>query len=250
MTTDTIPGANFVAPHFIPELGEDGLTLHEIARSLGISFGHAKTAYEKNISDYSGIEISTPSGNPVNPIVMSYALTTDDAKFFVSGYNNAVGKAYRRYLIGCEKVVNKAASLSSLLHVDAKIVLRETLEIYGLLGVPKHLAQIESVKEVQRTTGLDFSSALQLSASQDDIKDEEVMLEPQEMASILGLTSAIATNKVLADLGLQVRDGKNWKPSPYGSQYCVRHAWKKGTKSGYNWKWNVEKVRELIASKA
>jgi hypothetical protein len=70
---------------------------------LGISFGHAKVAYEKNSSDYSGIEISIPSGNPVNPIVLSYSLTTEDAKFFVAGYNNETGKAYRRFLISCER---------------------------------------------------------------------------------------------------------------------------------------------------
>jgi hypothetical protein len=250
MTTDIIPGTNFVAPHFIPELGEEGLTLHEIAKSLGIEFKHAKAAYEKNINDYSGVEISAPSGNPVNPVVLSYALNTEDSKFFVSGYNNAVGKAYRRYLIQCEKVVMKMTSLVPPPHSNAKIILKETLEIYGLLGVPKHLAQIECVKEVQRVTGLDFSHALQLTPAQDDIKDEEVMLEPQELAPILGFTSAVAVNKALAEAGLQVKDGKSWKPSPYGSQYCVRHAWTKGTKSGYNWKWHVEKVRGLIALKA
>ena len=63
-----VPNNGFVAPHFIEELGCEGLTLHEVAKSLEIQFCHAKENLMKNIKHYSGIEVSIPSSNPVNPI--------------------------------------------------------------------------------------------------------------------------------------------------------------------------------------
>jgi hypothetical protein len=57
--TEAMTQSKFIAPHYITELGEEGLTLHEIAQSLGIQFKHAKEALEKNLSDYSTVEIST-----------------------------------------------------------------------------------------------------------------------------------------------------------------------------------------------
>jgi hypothetical protein len=105
-----VSNATFVKPHFIAELGGEGLSLKDIAASLGIEYKHAKEAYDKNASDYSGVEISTPSGNPVNPFVMVPHLTTDDAKFYVTQSRTPAGKGYCRFLIECESVVEKIAA--------------------------------------------------------------------------------------------------------------------------------------------
>lgn len=247
--TEALIHSNFVAPHYIEELGEEGLTLHEIAKSLGITFGHSKAAYEKNISDYSGIEISTPSGNPVNPTVLSYALTTEDAKFFVAGYNNDIGKAYRRYLIQCEKAVHKLAQQVRQITPQAKAeeIVGVWSRVGDLFGVPKHLAQIEAVKEAHRRTGVDFSPLLQLTPAQDNIPDEEEMLEPTELAAKFGFKNAIVINRTLEKAGLQTKKSGKWTPTEKGKGMCTKHAWKSGSKSGYNLKWNVKAVAQVLS---
>jgi phage anti-repressor protein len=69
----------------------------------------AKVAFEKNINDYSAVEFSaTVEGGFAGPKeVKSYILTVEDAKFFVAGYNNEIGKAYRRHLIQCESTLKQ-----------------------------------------------------------------------------------------------------------------------------------------------
>lgn len=247
--TEALIHSNFIAPHYIDELGEEGLTLHEIAKSLDITFGHAKAAYEKNINDYSGIEISTPSGNPVNPTVLSYALTTEDAKFFVAGYNNDIGKAYRRYLIQCEKAVHKLAQQVRELtpHEKALNAAEVFVKAGELFGAPRHLVQIEAIKEAKRYAGVDLSPILQLSPAQDNVPDDEEMLEPTELGKRLGLGTAVAVNKYLESAGLQIKEDGRWTPTLVGRTFCCKHAWKKGEKSGYNLKWNVKAVAQLIS---
>lgn len=106
MTSVTVTGSTFVIPSAKSELnGELGLTLHEVATSLGIEFKHAKAVLEKNINDYSTVEISATvnAGFAGTVEVKSYVLDVDDAKLFVASYNNDVGKGYRKFLIQCEK---------------------------------------------------------------------------------------------------------------------------------------------------
>lgn len=109
MSQLSLQQSSFVQPHFIEALGEEGLTLHEVAQSLDIEFKEAKRVLEKNLSDYTAVEFSTQqeiqevTGHSYNRTVNSYYLTIEDAKFFVAGYNNETGKAYRRYLIDCER---------------------------------------------------------------------------------------------------------------------------------------------------
>ena len=121
--SDLVQGSSFVAPHFISELGCEGLTLHEVAKSLGIEFKHAKEAFTKNINKYDGVKISASSGNPINPTVETYVLCTDDAKLFVASYNNDLGWAYRKFLIQCEKAIMKIPTM--LEYAKALIVSEE-----------------------------------------------------------------------------------------------------------------------------
>jgi phage anti-repressor protein len=252
--TEALIQRNFIAPHYITELGEEGLTLHEIAQSLGIQLKHAKEALEKNLNDYSAVEISTQqeirevTGHSYNRKVNSYVLTTEDAKFFVAGYNNDIGKSYRRYLIQCEKAVHKLAQRVRELtpHEKALNAAEVFMKAGELFGAPRHLVQIEAIKEAKRYAGVDLSPVLQLSPAQDNIPDEEEMLEPTELATRLGVTNAMMMNRRLKDLGLQVRTRGGWEPTSAGKSMCIRHAWKSGDKSGYNLKWNYAEVLEMI----
>lgn len=240
---------SFVAPHYISELGEEGLTLHEIAQSLGIEFKEAKRVLEKNINDYMTVEISTVvnRGFMGQQETSSYALTTEDAKFFVAGYNNDIGKSYRRYLIRYEKAHQSLKSQPKLSrYPEAKEVLESMLDMCDILGVPKHYAQIETVKEVRKTTGVDLGEVLKLASAQDNIKDEEVMLEPKELAAELGMDSPQQVNKWLQALGFQTKTDEGWKPTKQGEPWCAKHSWTKGSKSGYNLKWNLKHLKEEL----
>lgn len=108
------------------------------------------------------------------------------------------------------------------------------ISIGDMLNVPKHLAQIKSIKHVNKNTGLDFSNLLRVSKDQDDIPDEEVMLEPTELSRKLGLKSARAFNEQLELKGIQYKinkEDKEWLPNKEFSEHCIRHSSNSGSKS-------------------
>lgn len=120
--------------------------------------------------------------------------------------------------------------------------------ICRILRIPEHIAQSESAKRVKQHTGIDLSPLLLLSPAQDGIAQEEMMLEPTELARVLGLGSPQQVNKWLEDRGLQVKTLDGWMFTERGRPHCIRHAWSKGGKSGYNIKWNVEFIKTQAGS--
>jgi phage regulator Rha-like protein len=133
-----------------------------------------------------------------------------------------------------------------LIHQKAVVLIKAQLDVCDLLGVPKHLAQIEAVKSANTIFGVDYSKLLQIAPSQDNIKLDEVMLEPTEAAKKLGFKSAREFNKTLAEIGLQTKNPNGWLPTEKGEAFCTKHSWKKGSKSGYNLKWNVNKIKSIL----
>ncbi len=122
-------------------------------------------------------------------------------------------------------------------------LIESNLRIAELIQVPKSFTLIETTKMIERETGLDYSEIINNSPLLDAIPDSEEYLEPSEIGARLGI-SGKHLNSFLAELGWQSRNGKNWQPSDYclKEKYCLRHNWKKGNKSGYNWKWSFEMV--------
>ena len=53
-------------------------------------------------------------------------------------------------------------------------------------------------------------------------------------------------NQYLETLGFQKKEGKQWVPTQEGAEFCSRHLWSRAGKSGYNYKWNLNKVKELL----
>lgn len=129
---------------------------------------------------------------------------------------------------------------------QAASVIEADLHIANLLGVPIHLAQSEAVKHARLSTGYDVSHLLQYAPAQSSIPDNDIMLEPTELARELGYSSAIAMNKALASAGLQVRNFDKWQAIGFGAKISAVHHWSKGGKTGYNLKWNVAKVRQAL----
>jgi len=123
---------------------------------------------------------------------------------------------------------------------------RATMGIMSIFELPKHIAQQEAVKEIRRLHGVDYSNLLVVSPAQNVISDDEVMLEPNDLAKELGFESGAKLNKWLEALGKQVRVNGAWAPTEAGLPYCVKHAWNTQYKTGYNLKWNLSFVKSLL----
>jgi phage regulator Rha-like protein len=129
---------------------------------------------------------------------------------------------------------------------QAATLIEADLHIANLLGVPIHLAQVEAVKHARLSTGYDVTHLLQHAPAQSSIPDNDIMLEPTELARELGYSSAVSMNKALAEAGLQVRNFDKWQAIGFGAKISAVHHWSKGGKSGYNLKWSVAKVRQAL----
>ena len=120
----------FVKPHFIPELGCEGLSAGEIAQSLGIQAKHVREKLGPRgdmdkLLELLGGDVSqgrVASATQVNlacvrmawerhPVTdlpyEDYYLTTAAAKLFVARYQNDTGEAYLAYLIRLDVAVEK-----------------------------------------------------------------------------------------------------------------------------------------------
>jgi hypothetical protein len=124
--------------------------------------------------------------------------------------------------------------------------IEECKEIARLFGAPEHIALQEAVKHVEKMRGLDLRPYLLASPSQDAIPDEEVMLEPTQLAERLGYASGYALNKALEAIQWQVKRNGIWEPTDLGKPHHMRHAWINQGKSGYNLKWRLSAVRQAL----
>ncbi len=123
------------------------------------------------------------------------------------------------------------------------------LQIGRLLQTPEHIVQQEAVKQIAVSTGVNLRPLLVAAPAQNIIAESESMLEPTELAKTLGIASGSAMNRLLEQLGWQVkRLGGGWEATPSGSLYAARHAWiaDHGTKSGYNLRWKVQATTDAL----
>lgn len=117
------------------------------------------------------------------------------------------------------------------------------------LGAPLHIAQIEAVKAIAQTTGVDLKPLLLHAPAQRNIPDDVVMLEPTSLAKYFRYKTGHDMNLVLEQLGWQVRDdGGEWVPTAVGAPHAIRNSWtsKHSTKSGYNYRWNRAAVAAAL----
>ena len=163
-----------------------------------------------------------------------------------------------RFAVWCDEIIfnllrgeptpqQQSYTHARALTIDEQAVnkLECTLKAGDLLKAPLHIVQQEAVKDVRKETGIDYTHLLVHAEAQQAIKPEEVMMEPTQLAGGLNFKNAVEVNKWLCDLGFQVKHNKRWKPTDKGQEYCFIHSWNVKNKSGYNLKWNVNKLKSL-----
>ncbi len=177
-----------------------------------------------------------------------YYLTVSAAKNIALMSNTDKGSQYRKALIKLEEKYFSgeltAPSIDKI--IDANRAMEAMMGICSALEIPKHLAQIESVKRTKQVTGFDLSGLLSLAPAQDNIVESEVMLEPTECAKQLCLKSGTELNKLLEQAGLQKKTNTGWEPTSQATGKFSKHSWSRGSKSGYNLKWNLDFVKQTL----
>lgn len=179
---------------------------------------------------------------------IEYHFTIESAKHIALVSRTQKGAEYRQALINLEKQVAQSQHIIANRPTrEAVDIVQDYLDLAKLCEVPKHLALIEASKAT-RAIGVDIAGLLQQSSAMEDIKSSEVMLEPTELASVLGFKSAKSMNKMLEQLGLQSRIAGHWVATDRADGMYYKHAWQNNGKSGYNLKWNVAKVEEQLSN--
>ena len=244
--------------HQIRVLNADGKVLF-CARDVAMTLGYADPAQAYNshckslilLSYVELTELKWPNPNPRG----AYFITEPDVYRLIVKSNKPEAVQFERWIFedvlptirkqGSYEVPNYAHSRARTIYEDAADRLEQELRVGKLLEAPIHIVQQESVKLVRRDTGVDFSHHLTYAKAQQDIKKEERMLEPTELAKELGLKNATVMNKWLAERHLQVKVGKEWKQTEEGEKYSIHHAWTKKDKTGYNLKWNIQSLLNM-----
>ena len=123
------------------------------------------------------------------------------------------------------------------------------MDLSKVFDAPLHIAQIEAVKAIEATTGVNLKPLLAHAPAQRNIPDAAVMLEPTSLGKVLGYKNGHEMNLALESLGWQVRDdGGEWTPTALGQPYAIRNSWvsRHSSKAGYNWRWNRAAVSEAL----
>ena len=137
---------------------------------------------------------------------------------------------------------------------QAEGTLQAALNIAKMLQVPDHLAYEVAVDQVKVYTGTDLKPFLSKSSAKDNIKEEEMMLEPRDLAKRFGIKFSTGlpdggwVNRILQHHGYQEKVESHWQPTEEGKKFCIIHHWDSeyGSKTGYNLKWSVKLFESLI----
>ena len=127
----------------------------------------------------------------------------------------------------------------------AEVDFKAIMGIAKIANVPDHYALQEAAKIASRASGCDITRLVTQGKDMNNVPDKDVMLEPTELGKHFGL-SGKAMNEKLKDLDLQYKHRDSWLPTEKGNPLCERHAWAVKNKSGYNLKWRLSDIVELM----
>jgi len=139
---DELAPSPFCAPHYIEELGCDGLTSLDIAASLGAHIDTVRRRLrESNNETLKSLKLLVSRKVNINGLEYDeFFLSTAAAKFFVARYENEIGDGYLEYLILLDAAVEKkyrrykeAFLAQSKKALELEMALKETKEAHDTL---------------------------------------------------------------------------------------------------------------------
>jgi hypothetical protein len=146
----------FIKPHYIEALGEEGLTAKEIAISLKVRSNNVRRRIERTFIEHCKLSHSWRvaqfcAANDSNDLPISeYAMNTDAAKAFIATYRNEIGVAYLEYLFNCERFAQNApVILSKMKALEDKC--KSLLDEVALMREEKQKRIIKRLKSGQST---------------------------------------------------------------------------------------------------
>ena len=245
----------------VDQSGQSWFILRDTLQAMGTSVrtNVAKIDIEQGLGKgyINSIPLQTPGGVQETIIVSEPAVT-----FLLARSNTERGRQLNQWIhtevipsirkTGSYSLPQASSKDPAVAYRQAKEILVSMMEASKVFGTPEHIAQVETVKIVRKETGVDYQPLLQHAPAQDNIDDLNVMLEPTDIAERLGITfrrgspDGSAVNRLLDKHGYQDKIDDNWEPTEKGAPYAARHQWTKGSKSGYNYKWRLDLVKELL----
>lgn len=225
------------------------MTSLQIAEVTGKQHGHVirdlKDLEEKGVLGLSNFgETSKDSQNKARII---YRLPKRETLILTSGYSAVQRAAIIDRWLELEEQQKPTQPLPPALPAQvAKVTIDAMMGIAEAYGVPKSYAMQIAATTATKESGQPWDKLLTQAECMNNVPAEDVMLEPTELGKLFEL-SAIAMNKKLAELGLQVRQAGSWVPTEQGGALCQRHGWSSGNKAGYNLKWKAVEIERMLA---
>ena len=143
--TQLVTTAEFIQPHFIEELGCEGLTASEVARSLGqdpkVFRTNFKRSFESRLNNLKLGMVSIDTFNANNVAYTEYAFSIEAAKWLVGKSNTDAGDKYLAYLIQIEANAQQVASDFTSLSPQLQVMIQQEKELKRLASA------IEDVKD-------------------------------------------------------------------------------------------------------
>ena len=134
-------------------------------------------------------------------------LTLDMAKELAMVEKTDKGKQARQYFIACEKQLRTLSAPAAPTAIPATKEFRQLYGIARLIGLDRNVAAISANQATLKITG---TNVLNLLGSTHLEAEQQVrFFTPTELGERAG-TSARGMNKLLAEAGLQVKEGKDW----------------------------------------
>ena len=118
--------------------------------------------------------------------------------------------------------------------------------LQNTFAVKRGIALSQAIDIVGNNYKLNFNSLKQLLPPADH---ETGYLNPTQIGERLGGLSAKVVNKLLAEAGLQYRDGKDWRLTDMGKEFGEEMPYTRNGHSGYQIRWN-EAIVDYLTGKA
>lgn len=231
--------------------------LNDLHKAAGGEDKHQPSFFMRRSETKDLIDVLSPANSQtLNPVNVVLGKGKEQGTFvcedLVFDYAMWIGAEFKLKVIRAYKALNAQQTVPTIaVHYDqlsdhgkAISITKDMIDLGKLFNTPLHIVQQEACKEIKARVNIDLTRLLTHSSDQDYIR-EGVMLEVNELGRLFNF-SPMGMNKKLEALGLQERIDGEWTPTDFGQTICIKNSWTKGSKSGYNLKWNVSKIRNLL----